>query len=73
VGKALLVTALFAVLVYAAFRLVEIRRRRRGPLPPTRPLRRALGPDDDPDFLRDLEQRRRREQRERRKDEPEAG
>jgi hypothetical protein len=73
VGKALLVVALFAVLVYAGFRLVDVRRRRRRPGPPTRPQRRALGPDDDPDFLRDLEQRRRREQREGRKDEPETG
>jgi hypothetical protein len=32
-----------------------------------------VAPDDDLDFLRDLEQKRRREERDSKKDEPEAG
>lgn len=54
--------ALFALLVYGVLRMLELRRsRRRGPspLPPTR---RVVGPDDDADFLRELERRRRRDQ-----------
>lgn len=66
-GKALLVVIVFALVVYGVLRLVELRRARRsggGPVRPAPP-RRPLGPDDDPTFLRDLEQRRRREQHER--------
>jgi hypothetical protein len=64
VGKLLLVVALFALVVYGVLRLLESRRvRRSGPPRSAPPTRRALGPDDDPDFLRDLERRRRREQR----------
>lgn len=65
--KLLLVVLLFAVAVYALVRVIE----RRGLLPaprrrgrpgdgqgarPAEP--RPLGPDDDPDFLRDLDRRR---------------
>jgi hypothetical protein len=68
VGKAVLVVALFAIIVYVAIRLVERRgaaRSNRGlPPAPTRP-RRSVAPDDDPEFLREIERRRRREQRER--------
>jgi len=69
VGKALLVVILFALVVYGALRLLELRRGRRSgggaPIRPAAPPRRPLAPDDDPNFLRDLEQRRRREQHER--------
>lgn len=77
-GKALLVIIVFALVVYGALRLLELRRARRVPGgAPTRPAppRRPLAPDDDPDFLRDLEQRRRRERHERdqRGDQPKPG
>jgi hypothetical protein len=73
VGKAVLLVALFALVVYGVLRLLELRRARRRPPPPTRPTRRAVAPDDDPDFLRDLERKRRREQRDAPKDEPDPG
>jgi hypothetical protein len=67
VGKAVLVVALFAILVYVAIRLLERRgaARSRGGVPPApdRRPRRSIAPDDDPEFLREIEQRRRREQR----------
>ena len=73
-GKAVLLVALFALVVYGVLRLLEIRRARRRPgLPPSRPTRRSVAPDDDLDFLRDLEQKRRREERDSKTDEPEAG
>jgi hypothetical protein len=64
VGKFLLVIIVFAALVYAVFYLLERRRGggravRRGPTPP-RPTPRVVGPDDDEDFLRDLNRRNRR-------------
>ena len=43
---------LIAVAIYLTVRLVQ----RRSEIPPTR---RPLGPDDDPDFLRDLGRRKR--------------
>ncbi len=67
-GKAVLIVALFALLVYGVLVLLERHRgrrsNRRGPgrTPPST-TRRSLAPDDDPDFLRDLERKRRREQR----------
>jgi hypothetical protein len=73
VGKAVLLVALFALVVYGVLRLLETRRARRRPGPPSRPTRRSVAPDDDLDFLRDLEQKRRREERDSKKDEPEAG
>jgi hypothetical protein len=76
VGKFLLVVVVFAALVYAVFYLVEKARagrsaggRRPGPgtprgaRPGTRPgtpPRRTLAPDDDEEFLRDLNRRRRK-------------
>lgn len=64
--KFLLVVALFALVTYAVVRVIERRgvlgsqpgtatRRPATPPPPARP----LGPDDDEDFLRDLERKRR--------------
>lgn len=62
-GKFLLVVLLFAGVVYTFFWLLE-RRRSAGPAPrPTqfpRPTRRTVAPDDDEEFLRELERRRRR-------------
>ena len=59
--KVLLVVVLFAVATYCLIRVIERRgvarpvRRR----PEPRPEQRPLGPDDDEDFLRDLDRRRR--------------
>ena len=58
--KFLLVVILIAIAVYLATRALQ----RRGITPPAKPrLRRAeppriVGPDDDPDFLRDLDRKR---------------
>jgi hypothetical protein len=72
VGKFLLVVIVFAALVYACFYLLErgragrsARTRRPGPGPgagprPSGPPRRTLAPDDDEEFLRDLNRRPRR-------------
>jgi hypothetical protein len=49
--KVLLVVVLIAVAIYFTVRLVQ----RRGQVAP--PPRRPIGPDDDPDFLRDLGRR----------------
>ena len=53
--KFLLVVVLVGVAIYLIVRVIE----RRGVLPPTRkkkaPPPRPVGPDDDPDFLRDLD------------------
>jgi len=62
VGKFLLVVIVFAALVYTVFWLIE---RRRGTAPSTprtarRPTPRSVAPDDDEDFLRDLNRRNRR-------------
>ena len=54
--KFLLVVIVLAVAIYFAVRVIQ----RRGLLPERRPEQRPLGPDDDPDFLRDLERKRRR-------------
>jgi len=62
VGKFLLVIILFAGVVYAAFWLLERRRagvRRTRPRPAS-PQPRTVAPDDDEDFLRELNRRRRR-------------
>lgn len=45
-----------AVLIYLTVRLIE---RRRGIKPTPKPTPRPLGPDDDPDFLWDLDRRKR--------------
>jgi hypothetical protein len=70
--KLLLVVLVFAALTYLAVRWLQdrgygeqpARRRPSKPQPPTRP----VAPDDDDSFLRDLEWRRR--QQERHKDQP---
>lgn len=65
--KFLLVLLLVAVAVYLVVRLVESRTSG-APVRPERPRReppRFVAPDDDPEFLRDLERRRRQ------RDEPE--
>ena len=60
--KVLLVVVLFAVATYCLIRVIERRgvarpvRRR----PEPRQERRPMAPDDDEDFLRDLDKRRRR-------------
>jgi hypothetical protein len=66
VGKFFLMIAIIAVVIYAVTRVVESRghpfRRtapRRPLLPPRPGPSRPLGPDDDPEFLRDLNRRRR--------------
>lgn len=63
-GKFLLVVALIAVVIYVVVWLIESRgavfRRGRGG-PSGKPERRPsgpLGPEDDPEFLRDLNRRR---------------
>ena len=58
--KVLLVVVLFAVATYLLIRVIERRGvarpvRRQAPRPPQRP----VAPDDDEDFLRDLDRRRR--------------
>ncbi len=57
--KFLLVVILVAVMIYLTVRVIQ----RRGIAPPPRrpaPPPRPMGPDDDPDFLRDLDRKRRR-------------
>lgn len=56
VGKFLLVVVVAAVLIYLTVRVIERRgiRRRPKPTPP-----RPMGPDDDPDFLWDLDKKKR--------------
>lgn len=73
VGKFLLVVVLFAAVVYAFFWLLERRRRRSAPVRPTPRPKRVVAPDDDGDFLRELERRRRRAAREGKPDKPGEG
>ena len=60
--KLLLVLLVVGVAIYLAIRMMQgpgrspARRRPSGPPP------RPLAPDDDPDFLRDLDRKRRREE-----------
>jgi hypothetical protein len=76
VGKILLVVLVFAALVYTVFWLIERRRagsrafRRRTP---PRPQPRAVAPDDDEEFLRDLNRRKRRRDRDEDKPNNEPG
>ena len=63
-GKFLLVVIVFAALVYAVFWLIERRRggsaaRRRSTCALAKPTPRTVAPDDDEDFLRDLNRRNR--------------
>jgi FtsZ-interacting cell division protein ZipA len=67
VGKFLLVILVFAAIVYSLFWLWERRRRSKLPRPSTpraTAYKRTMGPDDDEDFLRELERRRRHAARE---------
>jgi len=62
--KLLLVVVLFAVLTYATFRVIERRGVTGSPTPldrprSRRPAPRPVAPDDDEDFLRGLNRRRR--------------
>ena len=60
--KVLLVVLLFAALTYGLIRVIERRGvagRPRGRRSSPRPEPRVTGPDDDPDFLRDLDKKRR--------------
>jgi hypothetical protein len=60
--KFLVVVALFAVAVYIVTRLAQQRGAGRRPQLPRRrpqPPPRVIGPDDDEDFLRDLDRKRR--------------
>jgi hypothetical protein len=62
--KVLLVVLLFAVLTYALIRVIERRGvagrpRGRGPAPRPRQQPRPVAPDDDPEFLRDLDRKKR--------------
>ncbi len=65
-GKAILLVAILALIIYALLRLWERRQKARRPqstqFPPPPP-RRAVAPDDDMDFLRDLERKRRRDEK----------
>jgi hypothetical protein len=58
--KVLLVVALLALAIYLVIRVIERRGVRRPPDGGGRTEPRVTGPDDDPDFLRDLERRRKR-------------
>ena len=60
-GKILLVVLLFAAVVYALFWLFERRRLRKSRARVRRPRipPKMVAPDDDEDFLRELERRRR--------------
>jgi hypothetical protein len=64
VGKILLVVILFAALVYGVLWLIEKGRSGRvagrRPQTPRPTQRRTLAPDDDEEFLRDLNRRRRK-------------
>ena len=57
--KAVLVILLFAAVVYVTVRLLEARR---GDDPGKGVRRPPLAPDDDPEFLRQLDRKRRRDQ-----------
>jgi hypothetical protein len=59
VGKFLLVIIVFAALVYSLFWLIERRRGAASGGRVVKPTPRSLGPDDDEDFLRDLNKRNR--------------
>jgi len=62
VGKGLIVLAVAVLLIFAFFWLRAGRPRpRRRPRPPTPAPPPVVGPDDDPDFLRDLNRQQRRE------------
>lgn len=60
----MLVVLVFAVLTYGLIRVIErrgvaLRPKGRGRSPQPRPQPRPVAPDDDPDFLRDLDRKKR--------------
>ena len=57
--KILLTVAAITLVVWALVRMLDTRQYSRGANAGTPPPRRVTGPDDDADFLRDLERRRR--------------
>lgn len=61
--KVLFVVLLFAALTYGLIRVLDrrgiARPGGRGQVPRPRPRPRPLAPDDDPDFLRDLDRKKR--------------
>ena len=60
--KVLLVALVFAALTYGLIRIIErrgIAGRPKGRRAAPRPDPRPFGPDDDPDFLRDLDRKKR--------------
>lgn len=59
--KLLLVVILIAIAVYFTVRALDRRGIAPAPRRPQQPPPRVVGPDDDPDFLRDLDRRRREE------------
>jgi hypothetical protein len=61
VFRVLVVVVVFAVATYCLIRVIERRGVARPPRrrPEPRPEQRPLGPDDDEEFLRDLDRRRR--------------
>lgn len=69
-GKLLFVVLLFGAAVYAFFWFLERRRHRPASMRPTPGPRRVVAPDDDEDFLRELDLRRRRAARESKPDKP---
>ncbi|WP_223164008.1 hypothetical protein [Nocardioides mesophilus] len=62
--------AVLALVIYLLIRLVEKRRGVRQPRPQQPPRRPVVAPDDDVDFLRELERRRRRQQRDGQPEQP---
>jgi hypothetical protein len=61
--KVLLVVAIFALLTYGLIRVIERRGLARGTKRRSAPPRRPVAPDDDTDFLRDLDRLRKRRQK----------
>ena len=61
--KLLLFVAVMAAVVYLTVRQLERRGMIPAPRPRPKPDRRPLGPDDDPEFLRDLNRRTRHKKR----------
>ena len=69
-GKILLVVVVFGAMIYAFFWLLERRRTGRARSRPVPRAQRVVAPDDDEEFLRELERRRRRAARENKPDKP---
>jgi hypothetical protein len=71
----MLVVVVFAAAVYTCFWLLERRRAGRSvtPAPTPAPGRRMVAPDDDEEFLRELERRHRRAARDNPRGQPDSG